>query len=69
MQRYEELVTLRITENARIKTQLQKQGHVILALDGVPPDVGHEVHRARTGLSYGAKSCWPVPCSVVRKAI
>ena len=43
MQRYEELVALRITDHQRIKARLQKQGHVILALDGVPPDVGHEV--------------------------
>src|SRR5437764_13450923 len=42
MQRYEELVTLRITDQERIKVQLQKQGHVILALDGLQPDVGHE---------------------------
>src|SRR5712691_320577 len=38
-----ELVTLRITDQERIKVQLQKQGHVILALDGLQPDVGHEV--------------------------
>ena len=43
MQRYEELVTLRITDHERIKTRLQQQGHVILALDGLQPDVGHEV--------------------------
>ena len=43
MQRYEELVTLRITDHERIKTRLQKQGHVILAIDGLQPDVGHEV--------------------------
>jgi len=43
MQRYEELVTLRITDHERIKERLQKQGHVILALDGLQPDVGHEV--------------------------
>src|SRR3989440_8221040 len=43
MQRYEELVTLRITDQERIKARLQKQGHVILALDGLQPDVGHEV--------------------------
>ncbi len=34
MQRYEELVTLHITDQERIKARLQKQGHVILALDG-----------------------------------
>jgi hypothetical protein len=43
MQRYEELVSLRVTDRERIKAPLQKQGYVILALDGVPPDVGHEV--------------------------
>ncbi len=43
MQRYEELVTLRITDQERSKARLQQQGHVILALDGLQPDVGHEV--------------------------
>jgi hypothetical protein len=43
MQRYEELVSLRVTDQERIKERLQKQGHVILALDGLQPDVGHEV--------------------------
>src|SRR6266567_2666392 len=43
MQRYEELVTLHVTDQERIKAQLQKQGQVILALDGLQPDVGHEV--------------------------
>ena len=43
MQRYEELVTLRVTDQERIKARLQKQGQVILALDGLQPDVGHEV--------------------------
>src|SRR5437764_518819 len=43
MQRYEELVALRITDQQRIKMRLQQQGHVMLALDGLQPDVGHEV--------------------------
>jgi len=43
MQRSEELVALRITDHQRITARLQKQGHVILALDGLQPDVGHEV--------------------------
>jgi len=43
MQRYEELVALLITDQERIKARLQKQGQMILALDGVQPDVGHEV--------------------------
>src|SRR5260370_22316006 len=43
MHRYEDLVALRVTDRERIKARLQKQGHVILALDGLQPDVGHEV--------------------------
>jgi hypothetical protein len=43
MQRYEELVTLRITDQERIKARLQQQERVIVALDGWQPDVGHEV--------------------------
>lgn len=43
MQRYEELVALRTADQSRIAAQLQKQGRVILALDGLQPDVGHEV--------------------------
>src|SRR5437763_17098204 len=43
MQRYEELVALRVRDQERIKARLQKQGRVILAIDGLQPDVGHEV--------------------------
>ncbi len=43
MQRYEELVSLRILDHERIKERLQKQERVILAIDGLQPDVGHEV--------------------------
>lgn len=43
MHRYEELVSLRVTDQERIKARLQEQGYVILALDGLQPDVGHEV--------------------------
>src|SRR5712692_743998 len=43
MQRYEERVALRILDHERIKMRLQQQGHVILAIDGLQPDVGHEV--------------------------
>ena len=43
VQRYEELVALRVSDHPRIKARLQKQGHVILAIDGLQPDVGHEV--------------------------
>jgi hypothetical protein len=43
MQRYEELVALRVADHERIKARLQKQERVILALDGLQPDVGQEV--------------------------
>lgn len=43
LHRYEELVSLHLTDQERIKACLQKQGQVILALDGLQPDVGHEV--------------------------
>jgi hypothetical protein len=43
MQRYEELVALRMADQERMSMQLKKQERVILALDGLQPDVGHEV--------------------------
>ncbi len=43
VQRYEELVALRLTDRARLRERLAEQGGVILALDGLRPDVGHEV--------------------------
>ncbi len=43
LHRYEELVSLHITDRERIAARLQEQGQVILALDGLQPDVGHEV--------------------------
>jgi hypothetical protein len=41
--RYEELLALRLRDHERLRTLLQAQGEVILALDGLQPDVGHEV--------------------------
>ena len=41
--RYEELVTIHITDRERLQSLVQKQGHLILAVDGLRPDVGHEV--------------------------
>lgn len=43
MHRYEELVALRLTDSERITTRLQTQGQVVLALDGLQPETGHEV--------------------------
>ncbi len=41
--RYEELVTLHLGDRTRLCERLGSQGHIILALDGLQPDVGHEV--------------------------
>ena len=43
VQRYEELVALRLADQTRLRECLKEQGRVILALDGLQPDVGHEV--------------------------
>ena len=43
LHRYEELVALRLADPARLRERLAGQGGVILALDGLQPDVGHEV--------------------------
>ena len=43
LHRYEELVTARLTDRERLRDQLATQPAVVLALDGLQPDVGHEV--------------------------
>jgi len=43
LQRYEELVALHLRDHVRLQEVLRRQGRVILALDGLQPDVGHEV--------------------------
>ena len=46
LERYEELVALHLADEERLLVRLKQQGQVILAIDGMQPDVGHEVHRA-----------------------
>jgi hypothetical protein len=41
--RYDELVALSLRHAARLQETLRQQGRVVLALDGLQPDVGHEV--------------------------
>src|SRR5947209_5191800 len=41
--RYEELLALHLADAQRLKERLSGQKQVILALDGLQPDVGHEV--------------------------
>lgn len=41
--RYEELLALKLADTTRLQNLLKKQGKVVLAFDGMQPDVGHEV--------------------------
>jgi hypothetical protein len=43
LDRYDELVALRLQDHARLQHVLAEQERVILALDGLQPTVGHEV--------------------------
>ena len=43
LERYDELVTLSLRQSAQLQQRLTEQKHVILAIDGLQPDVGHEV--------------------------
>jgi hypothetical protein len=43
LDRYQELVALRLTDRTHLPEKLGEQGRVVLALDGLQPDVGHEV--------------------------
>ena len=43
LDRYEELVAIRLTDQAALREKLGEQGRVVLAIDGLQPDVGHEV--------------------------
>lgn len=43
LDRYDELLAVALTDDRRLKTLLAGQGRVILAIDGLQPDVGHEV--------------------------
>ena len=43
LERYDELLTLSLTDPTRLQRLTQAQGRIILALDGLQPDVGHEV--------------------------
>src|ERR1700730_4291938 len=43
LERYEELVALHLADEKRLLELLEQQGQVILAIDSLQPDVGHEV--------------------------
>jgi hypothetical protein len=43
LDRYDELLATALTDGSRLQGLLAEQGRIILALDGLQPDVGHEV--------------------------
>jgi Transposase, Mutator family len=43
LDRYDELLAVVLTDDSRLNGVLAQQGKVILAIDGLQPDVGHEV--------------------------
>ncbi len=43
IERYEELLAVHLADSATRQERLRAQGQVVLALDGLQPDVGHEV--------------------------
>ena len=43
LDRYDELLASSVTDSGRLRALLAARGRVILALDGLQPDVGHEV--------------------------
>ena len=43
LERYEELLALRLADQSRLKERFEQQGHVILALDGLQPYKNHDV--------------------------
>ena len=43
LERYDELLAVALADDRRLKKVLAGQGRVILAIDGLQPDVGHEV--------------------------
>ena len=43
LDRYDELLAVSLSDEQRLRSLLSGQGRVILALDGLQPDVGHEV--------------------------
>src|SRR3954470_16767638 len=43
LDRYDELLAVNLTDPGRLQGLLAEQGRVVLAIDGLQPDVGHEV--------------------------
>ena len=61
LDRYDELLATSLTDGRRLRTVLAQQGRAILALDGMQPDMGHEVFvgGARVPVGRGAAGAQP----------
>ena len=78
LDRYDELLAVSLTDSTRLRGLLASEGRVILALDGLQPDVGHEVLwvvrdclsgevlLARSLLSGTANDLAPLLCAVAQ---
>jgi hypothetical protein len=60
LDRYDELLAVRLADDQRLQRILKRQGQVVLAIDGLQPDMGHEVlwviRDCRSGEVLSAKS-------------
>ena len=63
LDRYDELVAVRLADDRRLRKVLAGQGKVILAIDGLQPDVGHEIlwvlRDCLSGEVRWPRTCWP----------
>jgi hypothetical protein len=64
LDRYEELVAHRLSDSGRSQEQLRQQGRVILAIEGLQPDVGHEVLWV-LGDCLSGRCLWHGACSAL----
>jgi len=57
LDRYDELLATSLTDSGRLRALLAEQGRVILAIDGLQPDAGHEVLWASEHAREGVREC------------
>ena len=68
LDRYDELVAVALADDRRLRAVLADQGRVIPALDGLQPDVGHEVLWVLRDCASRARCCWRAACCPRRRA-
>ena len=65
LERYEELVALRISDRVSLRHRLKQQRRALLSMDGLQPDVGHEVlwvvRECLSGRCFWHEACWAAP--------